>query len=75
MYDISVNHGQGSDPESFGGICAAAAALWRGYVISSVVVDREGFIWVGASNGLHRLTPDFAPCPANGGTSTFVAGM
>lgn len=26
MYDISVNHGQGSDPESFGGICAAAAA-------------------------------------------------
>ena len=26
LYDISVNHGPGSDPESFGGIVAAAAA-------------------------------------------------
>lgn len=27
LYDISVNHGPGSDPESFGGIVSAAAAV------------------------------------------------
>lgn len=38
-----------------------AAQLWEGALITSVTVDHKGTIWVGASNGLHRLNPDFSP--------------
>jgi len=45
----------------FAKVDGPAAELWGNNVISAVTVDREGTIWVGASNGLHSLNPDLTP--------------
>jgi ligand-binding sensor domain-containing protein len=39
---------------------------WEDRVISSVEVDRDGLLWVGASNGLHAFNPDFSARPDTG---------
>lgn len=42
---------------------------WEDRVISSVEVDRDGLLWVGASNGLHAFNPDFSARPDTGLTN------
>ncbi len=43
-----------------------AAGLWKDSVITAIASAPDGSLWIGAANGLHRLTPDLWPAPPVG---------